>query len=165
MFSRFSKKDDIIIEQEKGALYAPLKGKYIGLDKIPDEVFAKGILGKGCGIVPTEGKVVSPVDGEIVMVADTKHALGIKAEDGETILIHIGLETVSMKGKGFDVKVKAGEKVRCGQLLMEFNLDKVKGNAASEISAFIISDLSHFNDLKLKINETYQLGEKIGMLN
>ena len=101
-----------VIETEKNTLYAPITGNYIPLDQIPDAVFSQGILGQGCGIEPEEGVVVSPVDGEITQVADTKHALGIVSKDGVELLIHVGMDTVEMNGDGFSPKISVGDRVR-----------------------------------------------------
>ena len=82
-------------------LYAPIEGEYIELEKISDKVFASGMIGTGCGIVPKGEKVTAPVNGEIIMVADTKHAIGLTSDDGAEVLIHIGLDTVKLNGEYF----------------------------------------------------------------
>lgn len=150
---------------EKGKLYAPVDGDYIPLEKIPDETFASGMMGKGCGIIPVSGKVVSPVDGKIIMVADTKHAVGICGEDGEEILIHIGIDTVMMKGEAFDVKVTVGEKVKMGQTIMLFDLNKVREKAESEITAFLIMNPDEFETIHIDIFNKYKTGQEIGQIH
>ena len=114
MFEKLFKKKEAMDNN----LYAPIEGEYIELEKIPDKVFASGMIGTGCGIVPKGEKVTAPVNGEIIMVADTKHAIGIKSEMGAEILLHIGLETVAMNGEGFEVLVKVGDKIKVGQDLL-----------------------------------------------
>ena len=100
-------------------LYADAKGAIVPMEQIPDEVFAQGILGQCCGIDPTEGKVFAPADGEITQAPDSGHALGIMADNGAEVLIHVGVDTVEMKGDGFSPKVKVGDKVKKGDLLLE----------------------------------------------
>ncbi|EQK68142.1 PTS system, glucose subfamily, IIA component domain protein [Clostridioides difficile CD90] len=105
MFNIFKKKENKI---EK--IYSPFKGNLVNLEDVPDAVFAQKMMGDGVAIIPSEGKLYSPVDGEIVNVFDTKHAIMIKSNDNTNILIHVGLETMSLEGKPFDVKVKAGDR-------------------------------------------------------
>ena len=108
-------------------LAADAAGAFVKMEDIPDEVFAQGILGQGCGIDPSEGKVYAPCcDGEITQAPDTLHALGITTPGGVEVLIHVGVNTVEMKGDGFESKVKLGSKVTKGQLLLTMDLDKIK---------------------------------------
>ena len=100
-------------------LAADAKGTVVAMENIPDGVFAQGILGKCCGIDPTEGKIYAPADGEITQAPDSGHALGIMTTAGVEVLIHVGVDTVEMKGDGFSPKVKEGDKVKKGDLLLE----------------------------------------------
>lgn len=126
---------------------APITGRYVAIEDIPDPVFAQKMMGEGFGIEPTEGLVVSPIDGEIVNVFPTKHAIGIKASNGLEILIHVGLETVAMKGEGFDTKVSAGDKVKVGDALLSFDIDLISQKASSIISPVIITNSDAVNNL------------------
>ena len=99
-----------------------MKGKVVDITEVPDPVFAQKMMGDGFAIIPEEGKLISPVAGEIIQVFPTKHAFGIKAEEIE-LLIHVGLETVAMKGEGFDVAVSAGDRVEVGQTLLTYDLE------------------------------------------
>lgn len=107
-------------------ILAPVKGKVIPIEKVPDEVFAQKILGDGVAIIPDEGKIYSPVDGTITTITDTLHAYGFETEDGISMIVHFGLETVGLKGKGFEAKVKVGDKVKAGDLVAEVDLDFLK---------------------------------------
>jgi beta-glucoside PTS system EIICBA component len=107
-------------------LAAPVKGHVVGLDDVEDPVFSSRALGEGVGIEPADGRVVAPVDGELITVADTGHAFGIRTADGIEVLIHIGIDTVQMKGEGFDVRVERGQKVSVGDLLAEVDFDAVR---------------------------------------
>ena len=97
----------------------PLKGQTVPLEQVPDEVFSKKVLGDGLAIRPVEGKIYSPVNGEISSIAETKHAYGFTSDDGLEILVHFGLETVSLQGQGFTPHVKEGDRVKTGDLVAE----------------------------------------------
>lgn len=113
-------------EENEFIIASPVKGKLITLEDVPDDTFAQGILGQGAAVVPSEGKVVAPADGEISSIFDTKHAVGITLGNGVEILVHVGINTVEMEGKGFEAFVKEGDKVTKGQTLVEFSIDKIK---------------------------------------
>lgn len=98
--------------EKEETVIAPLTGKIVNIEEVPDPTFAQKMMGDGIAIEPTEGVVVSPVDGEIVQFFHTKHAIGIQSEAGAEILIHVGLETVSMNGEGFEGHVNVGDKVK-----------------------------------------------------
>ena len=119
---------------------APISGKYVAIENIPDPVFAQKMMGEGFGIEPTEGVVVSPIKGEIVNVFPTKHAIGIKADNGLEVLIHVGLETVAMNGEGFETKVAVGDKVDVGEPLLNFDIALIQEKASSIISPVIITN-------------------------
>ena len=109
-----------------GTLFAPVNGRGIPQSKIPDEVFATGILGEGFGIIPSSGDVASPVNGTVIDVTPTLHAYSILSDDGAEILIHIGIDTVELKGNGFKNLVKTGDKISVGTPLAEVDLDLLK---------------------------------------
>jgi PTS system glucose-specific IIA component len=101
------------------------------------------MMGEGVAVIPTEGSICSPVDGTILQVAPTKHAVGILAKDGSEILIHIGLETVALKGEGFQVAVTTGDKVSKGQRLIDVDWEYIKIHAKSIITPIVITNSSH----------------------
>ncbi len=129
---------------------APLTGTLKSLEDVPDPVFSQKMMGDGIAIDPTEGKVVSPVDGEIMQLFPTKHAVGIKAKNGAEILIHIGLETVSMNGEGFEAHVSEGSKVSMGDPLITFDLNLVKEKAKSTITPIILTNGDDMDELVKK---------------
>lgn len=129
---------------------APLTGTLKSLEEVPDPVFSQKMMGDGIAIDPTVGKVVSPVDGEIMQLFPTKHAVGIKAKNGAEILIHIGLETVSMNGEGFEAHVSEGSKVNIGDPLITYDLDLVKEKAKSTITPIILTNGDDMADLVKK---------------
>lgn len=164
LLDKIRKKANISIHSEVNIIYAPVSGKYIPLEQIPDETFSQGILGAGCGIEPIEGRVYAPVDGVISVIAETKHAIGLTGKNGEEYLIHIGLDTVDMKGNGFFVKVQSGDTVKAGQLLMEFSIDDIQRAKHSLISGFVIVNAVEYPDFHLETGKTYKAGEAVGKI-
>lgn len=139
-----------IMENKKIILKAPLTGEIMDLAQVPDPVFSEKALGDGIAIVPSDGKIYSPVNGEIASVAATNHAYGFTSEDGLDILVHVGLETVSLQGEGFTVHVKEGDKVKCGDLVAEVNLEFLKSNNICSITPVIICD--GMDDMTMKVS-------------
>lgn len=130
-------------------LAADAKGTVVAMENIPDEVFAQGILGKCCGIDPTEGKIYAPADGEITQAPDSGHALGIMTTAGVEVLIHVGVDTVEMKGDGFSPKVKEGDKVKKGDLLLEMDLDKIAAAAHPAVVITVVTNTDDFKDVEV----------------
>lgn len=143
----FGKKNDVDKEIE---ITSPLNGKYVKLEDIPDPVFAEKMMGEGFGVDPTDGEVVAPVAGTVMQVFPTNHAVGIKTNNGLEVLIHIGLETVAMEGKGFEGHVSEGDKVEKGDKLVTFDMDLVKSEANSTISPVIITNSDVLDSFDLK---------------
>lgn len=119
-------------------ILAPLTGKAVPLSEVPDSVFSEKVLGDGVAIIPADGKIVSPVDGEISTVAETSHAYGFTSEDGQEVLVHVGLETVSLNGECFKVYGKAGDKVKAGDLVAEVDLEYLKEKEINPITPVLI---------------------------
>ncbi|MGZ9808635.1 PTS sugar transporter subunit IIA [Staphylococcus haemolyticus] len=137
-------------------IYAPLTGEYINIENIPDPVFAQKMMGEGFGINPTEGEVVSPIEGKVDNVFPTKHAIGLKADNGLEILVHIGLDTVQLDGQGFEILVSSGDTVQVGDPLLKIDLEYIRNNAKDVISPIIITNSDqtesiHVNDVKAVI--------------
>ncbi|MBS4218458.1 N-acetylglucosamine-specific PTS transporter subunit IIBC [Bacillus sp. FJAT-49711] len=123
----------------------PITGEVIPITDVPDQVFSEKMMGDGFAIIPENGKVVSPVDGEILSVFPTKHAIGIRSKQGYEFLIHVGVDTVNLKGEGFTSHVKEGDRVSKGQEILTFDLDYIKNNATSEITPVIFTNLTKLN--------------------
>lgn len=119
MFNIFKKKKYVDI-------YSPINGRLLKIEDVPDPVFSRKMVGDGVALEPTEGIVYSPVNGTLIQLFPTKHALGIKTEEGLEVLIHIGMDTVEMKGNGFESFVSEGEKVKVGDKLIKFDMELVK---------------------------------------
>ena len=123
------------------------------MSEVNDEVFSAGILGKGIGIIPEEGKLYAPCDGKIFSVFPTKHAISMIADNGAEVLLHVGLETVTLNGKCFNPKVKDGDIVKAGDLIMEFNIDEIKRNNLDLTTCCVITNSDHYEiDVKVKGN-------------
>ena len=118
----------------------PLQGKVLAQADIPDETFAQGILGPGCGIEPTGDTVYAPFDGTITQVASTLHAIGITSDDGIELLIHVGMDTVEMQGKGFTALVKEEQKVKAATALLKVDLDAIRAANHPTTTAVIVTN-------------------------
>ncbi len=122
------------------SLLAPLSGRVIPLDQVPDEVFSQKILGDGVAIEPVDGKIYAPVNGEIASVAETLHAYGFTSDDGLEILVHVGLDSVALKGEGFKSYVQVGDKVKAGQLVAEADLEFLKSKGVPTVTPVLICE-------------------------
>lgn len=130
LFDMFKKKEIV--------LGAPLKGKCVSIKEVPDPTFGEEILGKGIAVIPTDGNVYAPADGCISTVFPTGHAVGLTTDDGAELLIHIGLDTVELKGEPFSIKIENGQNVKKGDLLITANLDKIKEAGKDIITPMVI---------------------------
>ena len=142
MFNLFKKKE------KKHVIGSPAKGKAVSLKEVNDPTFAEEMLGKGAAVIPEEGKIYAPADGEIGMVFDTLHAVSMTTDFGAEILIHIGLDTVKMKGEGFTGHVKAGDHVKKGDLLLEVDLEKVKAAGYDTITPVIVCNTPDYSSVE-----------------
>jgi len=141
---------------EKEILTSPLIGEVMALEEVPDEAFSSGVVGKGVAILPSEGKVIAPADGTVMTIFPTGHALGLITDKGTEILIHIGIDTVKLNGQYFQAKVKQGDTVKRGQVLVEFDLEKIKAAGYPVITPVLITNFQQYLDIivteKTKIN-------------
>ncbi len=143
------------------AIYAPIQGNVIPRENIPDETFASGVLGDGVGIEPEIGEVVAPFNGEISSVTETRHAIGISGPGEMELLIHVGVDTVKMNGDGFELFINEGDKVKAGQKLMTFDIEKIKKAGYSTTSAVLLTNSDDYPSCNvLKTGMTKQM-EKI----
>ena len=128
-------------------IVAPCNGTIIKMAKVQDQVFSQKLMGDGFAIVPSDGKFVAPVSGELVTVFDTKHAYGIKNQNVE-VLLHIGLDTVELNGKGFDCKVNQGANITTGDRLVDVNIEAIASEAKSLETPVVITNKAEFKFLK-----------------
>lgn len=130
-------------EEEQLVVTSPLAGKVLRMEDVPDQAFSQKMMGDGFAIDPTCGDLYSPITAEVALVFEaTGHAIGLKTTDGLEILLHFGVDTVNLQGEGFDVKVKQGDKVKAGDLLLSVDLETVKAKAPSVITPVIFTNLA-----------------------
>ena len=129
-------------------IYAPVAGKAVAITEVPDPTFAEGLLGNGIAIEPTDGKVYAPCNATVDMMFETGHAVSLVSESGAEILIHVGLETVSLEGKPFTVHVHDGDKVTKGQLMLEVDLEAVKAAGLPTITPVLICNTDAYPTFK-----------------
>lgn len=125
-------------------LVSPLCGELIPLSSVNDEVFSQKILGDGVAIIPDNGLLYAPANAKIYDVFDTKHAISLQCDNGAELLIHVGLDTVNLEGRPFHPKVNAGDHVKAGQLIMEFDIDDIKSQGYDTVTPIIISNHDDF---------------------
>lgn len=148
-------------KKEGEVIGAPIEGEAVEISKVNDPTFGQEILGKGMAIIPSVGKVVAPVNGSVEMVFDTKHALSIKSEEGAEILIHIGLDTVSLKGEPFTTHVSAGQSVKAGDLLLEFDIEAIKAAGLDIISPIVICNTPDYKEIKIQAGASVKVLDEV----
>ncbi len=129
------------------AIYAPLEGKAVPLKEVNDGVFSEDMLGKGMAIEPTIGKVAAPFDGKVTMIYTTKHAIALTSNEGIELLIHVGIDTVQLNGKYYDIKVAVGDEVKAGDLLAEFDIKGIESEGYRTITPVIIANTDAYKDV------------------
>lgn len=140
--------ENTVISCSAGVVKAPAMGAVIAREDIEDATFASGVLGDGVGIKPAAGYVVAPFDGEVTSVADSKHAIGLSTPSGMELLIHVGVDTVAMNGDGFDPQVAEGDQVKAGQLLLNFDIDKIKAANHPDTVVVLLTNADDYDDVK-----------------
>ena len=135
-------------EKEAQIFYSPLEGNAIALSEVKDDTFASAVLGEGMAVIPTKGEVKAPCDATVSMIFDTKHAIGLSTDDGVELLIHIGLNTVELEGRYYTVHVNEGDKVTRGQMLITFDMDKIKEAGYDMTTPIIVTNSDDFTSVK-----------------
>ncbi|WP_373192105.1 beta-glucoside-specific PTS transporter subunit IIABC [Enterococcus sp. RIT-PI-f] len=133
-----------VADPKAEVLSKPVEGQVVALSEVNDEVFSSGMIGEGFGIIPTSGELIAPEDGEITMLFETNHAIGLKTRNGAELLFHIGLDTVQLEGKHFTPYVKAGDQVKQGQPLIQFDLDAIKAAGFDPIVICVVTNQENF---------------------
>ncbi|MDD5863969.1 MAG: PTS glucose transporter subunit IIA [Firmicutes bacterium] len=142
-----------LFSKQMDALCAPVAGNAVPVSQVPDPTFAEEILGKGIAVEPTEGKVYAPCDATVDMMFETGHAVSLVADFGAEVLIHVGLETVSLKGKHFTVHAASGDKVKKGDLLIEFDLDAIKAEGFNTITPMLVCNSGDYSTIKTHVGK------------
>lgn len=150
--------ETLITNQE---IKSPIDGKIMALSDIEDPVFSSGAMGKGIAIEPKDGKVYAPFNGTVEFIADSKHAIGLLSENGIELLIHIGMDTVKMNGKGFNIKTNIGSKINQGDLLLEFDINEIKKAGYSIVTPVVITNSDAYNESLLCIGQKVEKGTTI----
>lgn len=143
MFNFFKKKEDAKI-----IIASPVKGKTISLSEVNDPTFSECMLGKGAAVIPSEGNIYAPADGEISLLFDTLHAVSLTTTEGVEILVHVGLDTVALKGQGFTSHVATGDKVKKGDLLLTADLEAIKAAGYVTVTPVVICNTDDYADVE-----------------
>jgi len=143
------------------SICAPVAGKAVPISQVSDPTFGEEILGKGIAIEPASGKVVAPCDATVDMMFDTGHAVSLVADFGAEILIHVGLDTVNLQGKHYTVHAKNGQKVKKGDLLMEFDVEAIKAEGYDVITPVVICNSGDYNTFNTFVDKTVAEGDVI----
>ncbi|MGL5434400.1 MAG: PTS sugar transporter subunit IIA [Lachnospiraceae bacterium] len=158
----FGKVRELLRKEDKGAVIsAPVEGEVVSSDKINDPTFSEQLLGKTIGIIPSGERVVAPVNGVIDSVFETGHAVTVISDEGAQIIIHVGLDTVNLKGKHFTVHAKAGDKVRTGNLLLEFDRQGIIADGYDPITIVIICNSGESGQIDVNYDISVMAGDPI----
>lgn len=155
MFKNLFKKN-----KEKYEFVAPMKGRLLSITEVPDPAFSGKMMGDGFAIDPANGSIVSPVDGKVQMIFPTKHAIGIIADNGLEILLHFGLDTVSLKGEGFEVLVAENQTIKKGEPILSVDVDSVKTKVPSIVCPVVITNLNG-KEIELTQKGNVEMGDII----
>ena len=139
-------------------LKAPLAGKTIAMSEVSDPTFGQEILGKGVAIIPSVGKVVAPIDGTVEMVFDTKHAISMSSNSGIQVIIHVGLDTVTLKGEPFTAYVEAGQKVKTGDLL---DMEAIQAAGLETITPIVICNSGDYKEITAHVGKDVNTGDDV----
>jgi PTS system beta-glucosides-specific IIC component len=142
-------------------LASPLTGMLVPLEKVKDEAFSSGVLGKGIAILPDNGILASPVDGIVDSITEAKHAVSLIADNGVEILIHIGMDTVGLNGKPFTPKVKEGQRVKTGDVLIEFDIQAIKDAGLDTVTPIVIANSDEFKTVTFPETERISAGDPL----
>lgn len=149
------------ITTDPDTIYAPVSGEAIALEQIEDEVFSHGILGNGCGIHPTDTTISAPCSGVITTIAETKHAVGMLSSSGIEVMIHVGIDTVNMEGKGFTVFCQEGDKIQKGQKLMTFDPKEIQAAGYKDTVALLIINTDDYSEVTQLKSGKISVGEEL----
>ena len=156
LFDIFKKKEKTIV-----TIYSPLNGKVIELKEVPDEAFAQKMVGDGCAIEPDKGVICSPIDGQLMNIFPTNHAIIFETVDGLEMIVHFGIDTVKLDGKGFQ-KLREPGAIKVGDEIVKYNLDEIKDGVPSTRSPIIINNMEKVEKIEvLSLGKIVKIGEPI----
>ena len=156
LFDIFKKKEKTIV-----TIYSPINGKVIELKEVPDEAFAQKMVGDGCAIEPDKGVICSPIDGQLMNIFPTNHAIIFETVDGLEMIVHFGIDTVKLDGKGFQ-KLREPGAIKVGDEIVKYNLDEIKDGVPSTRSPIIINNMEKVEKIEvLSLGKIVKIGEPI----
>ena len=156
LFDIFKKKEKTIV-----TIYSPINGKVIELKEVPDEAFAQKMVGDGCAIEPDKGSICSPIEGQLMNIFPTNHAIIFETIDGLEMIVHFGIDTVKLDGKGFQ-KLREPGPIKVGDEIVKYNLDEIKDNVLSTRSPIIINNMEKVEKIEvLSLGKIVKIGEPI----
>ena len=156
LFDIFKKKEKIVV-----TIYSPVNGKVIELKEVPDEAFAQKMVGDGCAIEPDKGIICSPIDGQLMNIFPTNHAIIFETIDGLEMIVHFGIDTVKLDGKGFQ-KLREPGPIKIGDEIVKYNLDDIKDGVPSTKSPIIINNMEKVEKIEvLSLGKIVKIGEPI----
>ena len=156
LFDIFKKKEKIIV-----TIYSPINGKVIELKEVPDEAFAQKMVGDGCAIEPDKGSICSPIEGQLMNIFPTNHAIIFETIDGLEMIVYFGIDTVKLDGKGFQ-KLREPGPIKVGDEIVKYNLDEIKDNVPSTRSPIIINNMEKVEKIEvLSLGKIVKIGEPI----
>ena len=156
LFDIFKKKEKIIV-----TIYSPINGKVIELKEVPDEAFAQKMVGDGCAIEPDKGSICSPIEGQLMNIFPTNHAIIFETIDGLEMIVHFGIDTVKLDGKGVQ-KLREPGPIKVGDEIVKYNLDEIKDNVPSTRSPIIINNMEKVEKIEvLSLGKIIKIGEPI----
>lgn len=159
LFDKLIKKPQEIPAKEALAAYA--EGELISVKDVHDPIFAEEILGKGVAIIPAAGKVYAPVDGTVAMLFDTLHAIALTTAMGQEVLLHIGIDTVELKGEYFTANVKVGQKVKAGDLMIRFDKEKIQEKGYDTVIPMLVTNREDFSEFQIEEPGTVKVGQTV----
>ncbi|WP_336015733.1 PTS glucose transporter subunit IIA [Fusobacterium polymorphum] len=156
LFDIFKKKEKVVV-----TIYSPINGKVIELKEVPDEAFAQKMVGDGCAIEPDKGSICSPIEGQLMNIFPTNHAIIFETIDGLEMIVHFGIDTVKLDGKGFQ-KLREPGPIKVGDEIVKYNLDEIKDNVPSTRSPIIINNMEKVEKIEvLSLGKIVKIGEPI----
>ena len=156
LFDIFKKKEKIIV-----TIYSPINGKVIELKEVPDEAFAQKMVGDGCAIEPDKGSICSPIEGQLMNIFPTNHAIIFETIDGLEMIVHFGIDTVKLDGKGFQ-KLREPGPIKIGDEIIKYDLDDIKDGVSSTRSPIIINNMEKVEKIEvLSLGKVIKIGEPI----
>lgn len=147
-FGKRKNKENVLL------VLAPLEGEAVPVSEVNDPTFSEEMLGKGLAIRPAGGRVVSPVNGEVTQMFETGHAVSLTSDDGIEVLVHVGLDTIMLKGKHYTIHANTGDKVKAGDLLMEFDREAIAADGFDTITPIVICNSGDFEMVEMIVGKT-----------